>query len=265
MSDLTIRKVKISSLTPDPQNARTHDVKNLTAIRNSLDAFGQRKPIIVAKANDGSLVVVAGNGTLEAAKQLGWTDIAVAQVPDDWDADKARAYAIADNRTAELADWDKDQLAATLVDLDAVGWSMSQLGFLPGDLEYTADQFDTDDLSDGSIYTQDINIPQYQIVGERPTVDELTDETKADQLRVEIMSADVPEDVRDFLLAAANRHVVFNYRKIAEFYPHASADVQRLMEASALVIIDLDNAIRNGFANFTSRVNELEKESAANG
>lgn len=265
MADLTIRTVKVTALTPDPQNARTHDEKNIEAIRKSLEAFGQRKPIITAKANDGRLVVIAGNGTLEAAKQLGWTEIAIAQVPDDWDADKARAYAIADNRTAELADWDKEQLASTLVDLDAVGWDMSTLGFMPGDLEYTADQFDTNDDTDGSIYTQDINIPQYQIVGERPVVSELYDETKANQLREDILNADIDEDVRAFLFAATARHVVFNYRKIAEYYPHASAEVQRLIEDSALVIVDAENAIRNGYANFMAVVNELEKTARANG
>lgn len=129
MTDLKMQTVKLSSLTPDPQNARQHDAKNLDAIKRSLDQFGQRKPLVVARANDGSLVVIAGNGTLEAAKALGWSDIAVTIVPADWDADKARAFAIADNRTAELANWNDVQLASTLLELDAVGWDLADLGF----------------------------------------------------------------------------------------------------------------------------------------
>lgn len=132
---LKIRQVPLTDLTPDPQNVRTHDAKNLEAIKNSLNAFGQRKPIVTAKGNDGSLVVIAGNGTLEAAKALGWTTIEIAEVPDDWDADKARAYAIADNRSAELADWDQTALTSALLDLDAVGWDMKTLGFDPSTLD----------------------------------------------------------------------------------------------------------------------------------
>ena len=131
MSELKITSVPVASLAFDPENVRTHDENNLAAIRSSLESFGQRKPIVVARANDGSLVVIAGNGTLEAAKSLGWKTIDVTEIPSDWDADKARAYAIADNRTAELADWNKVALASALMDLDAVGWSADVLGFEP--------------------------------------------------------------------------------------------------------------------------------------
>lgn len=146
MSDLTLRSVTLDELTPDPQNVRTHDQRNLDAIKNSLDAFGQRKPIVCARSNDGSLVVIAGNGTLEAARALGWTHLDVAEVPADWDADKARAYAIADNRTAELASWDDFGLANALVDLEAVGWDLETLGFEPSVENLDAEELDETDV-----------------------------------------------------------------------------------------------------------------------
>jgi DNA modification methylase len=138
-SDLGTRTIEITALTPDPQNVRTHDAKNLQAIADSLRTFGQRKPIVTAKSNDGTLVVIAGNGTLEAAKALGWTHITIAEVPEDWDADKARAYAIADNRSAELADWDQTALTSALLDLDAVGYDMKMLGFDPSTMDEADD------------------------------------------------------------------------------------------------------------------------------
>lgn len=144
-SDLSTRTIEITALTPDPQNVRTHDAKNLQAIADSLRTFGQRKPIVTAKSNDGTLVVIAGNGTLEAAKALGWTHITIAEVPEDWDADKARAYAIADNRSAELADWDQTALTSALLDLDAVGYDMKMLGFDPSTLD-EADDVVQDDV-----------------------------------------------------------------------------------------------------------------------
>ena len=116
---------RISDLTADPENARTHDKKNLDAIASSLEKFGQRKPIVVMPTG----VILAGNGTWAAAKQLGWTEITVSVTPADWDYATAKAYALADNRTAELAEWDTDILASQLIELDAEGWDITALGF----------------------------------------------------------------------------------------------------------------------------------------
>jgi len=110
MNDLKPRGVKIDELRQDPGNARRHDDRNVSAIARSLERFGQRRPLVVARGAGGALYVIAGNGTLEAARSLEWPSLLVTEVPADWDADKARAYALADNRTAELAGWDEDRL-----------------------------------------------------------------------------------------------------------------------------------------------------------
>jgi ParB-like chromosome segregation protein Spo0J len=125
MTELKIETVAISSLTPDPANARKHDGRNLQAIQNSLLKFGQRKPICVTPDS----IVVAGNGTLEAAKSLGWTKIVIARTPVGWSWEQIRAFALADNRTAELAEWDDKVLADQLLELDANGWELEELGF----------------------------------------------------------------------------------------------------------------------------------------
>jgi DNA modification methylase len=125
MTELKIETVAINSLTPDPANARKHDGKNLQAIENSLLKFGQRKPICVTPDS----IVVAGNGTLEAAKNLGWTEIVIARTPVGWSWEQIRAFALADNRTAELAEWDDKVLADQLLELDANGWELEELGF----------------------------------------------------------------------------------------------------------------------------------------
>jgi ParB-like chromosome segregation protein Spo0J len=125
MIELRIETVNINSLTPDPANARKHDGKNLQAIAYSLEKFGQRKPICVTPDS----IVVAGNGTLEAAKSLGWTEIVIARTPVGWSWEQIRAFALADNRTAELAEWDDKVLADQLLELDANGWELEELGF----------------------------------------------------------------------------------------------------------------------------------------
>ncbi len=123
---MKVETVPITSIQQDPENARKHSLRNLEAIAGSLAAFGQRRPLVVW---DG--YVIAGNGTLEAAKSLGWTQIDITRVPPDWTHEQARAYALADNRTAELAEWDSEILANQLVELDSVGYEISDWGFEP--------------------------------------------------------------------------------------------------------------------------------------
>jgi site-specific DNA-methyltransferase (adenine-specific) len=125
MTELRIETVNINSLTPDPANARKHDQRNIKAIADSLKQFGQRKPITVTPDS----IVVTGNGTMQAAKTLGWTEIVIARTPVGWTWEQIRAWAIADNQTALLAEWDDKVLADQLLELDANGWELEQLGF----------------------------------------------------------------------------------------------------------------------------------------
>jgi DNA modification methylase len=115
----------IVDLLLDPENARKHSQKNLDAIKASLTKFGQRKPIVINHKG----VILAGNGTVEAAKDLGWDHIDVAVVPADWDEATARAYALADNRTAELAEWDESVLAKQLLELLDEDFDIESIGF----------------------------------------------------------------------------------------------------------------------------------------
>jgi len=103
--------VAIKDLHPDPANARVHDDRNLQAIRESYQRFGQQKPIVI----DSGGKVIAGNGQLAAAADLGWTHIAA--VTTDLDETTATAFAIADNQSGALAAWNDEQLAALIREL----------------------------------------------------------------------------------------------------------------------------------------------------
>ncbi len=114
--------VAIASLKLDPANARKHDEKNLAAIRGSLEAFGQQKPIIVSGDT-----VAAGNGTLMAAKELGWETIEV--VRTELTGAELTAFCLADNRTSELAAWDDTVLGETLHILRELEFDLTSIGF----------------------------------------------------------------------------------------------------------------------------------------
>lgn len=99
---------KIASLRLDPDNARKHATDDIKAIAKSLENAEQQTPIVITK--DGT--VVKGNGTVEAAKLLGWTSILT--VTTTLTGKALDAYKIADNRTAELSEWDTTKLIAQL-------------------------------------------------------------------------------------------------------------------------------------------------------
>jgi DNA modification methylase len=139
---MQIETLAITELTPDPQNARQHDTKNLKAIEGSLAQFGQRKPIVITEAN----VIVAGNGTVSAAKNLGWETIEAVRVPADWSKDQVKAFALADNRTAELATWQPEVLAAQLIELESAGFEIADFGFDKIEPEIDPDSLDEDEL-----------------------------------------------------------------------------------------------------------------------
>jgi hypothetical protein len=111
---------------------------NVEAVARSLDAFGQRKPVVARRSDR---VVIAGNHTLQAARSLGWSDIAVVWVDDDETTSKA--FALADNRTAELGDYDEALLAELIGEVGSVdpellvasGWSEDAVRELVASLE----------------------------------------------------------------------------------------------------------------------------------
>lgn len=127
---LEIETVPVESLEPDPRNARRHPKQNLNAIKKSLERFGQVLPI-VASPNG---IVIGGNGTLQAARELNWKTIEVVR----YDGQNARALAIALNQTALSAEWDKEILTETLLELDELDIEPSEIGFTEMDLDELA-------------------------------------------------------------------------------------------------------------------------------
>jgi len=147
---LAVQTVPIASLKPDPANARTHDARNLDTIRASLRRFGQQKPIVI----DQTGVVIAGSGTLLAAEAEGWSEIGVV-VSDLIGADRT-AYAIADNRSAELAAWDDDALAKMLEQLQGdPGIDAAVTGFDAEEIEAMLGAFNVNSVDAPSLASGD--------------------------------------------------------------------------------------------------------------
>jgi hypothetical protein len=250
----------LDALKAAPRNPKAHKLED---IGKSIGRFGYVEPIVIDERT-GSLV--AGHGRLETLQKMK----AAGKAPPDgvvvraghwcapvmrgWasrsDAD-AEAYLLASNQLTIAGGWNEPELEAMLKELVA-GGQAEGLGWSEKDLEKLL-QPETNQ------YTGKIQAPIYKpTLPKPPAIGELFAAEKQRQLTADIDAAEgVTDEERQFLRMAALRHVVFDYQNIAEFYAHASAPMQRLMEKSALVIIDFDKAIENGFVKMANDLAEI--------
>ena len=106
-------------------------------------------------------------------------------------------------------------------------------------------------------YSRKVNAPQYLPNHVKPKISELYSLNKYTNLMAKIAKSNIPEDEKEFLRYAATRHIVFDYSKIADYYSHSDKELQELMEESALVIIDFDDAIANGYVELTKDIHDI--------
>ncbi len=132
----------IGRIKPYDKNPRINDGA-IDAVAKSIQAYGFRQPIVV----DTEGVIIVGHTRWKAAKKLGLTEVPV-HVARDMEPEAVRAYRIADNKTAEIAEWDFDLLPIELKELENVGYDLSMLGFDAEELAQLLDPGIRDGLTD---------------------------------------------------------------------------------------------------------------------
>jgi hypothetical protein len=247
MPELEVVKVPTEDLLEYQNNAKLHPSEQVDQIAASIEEFGFNSPILAWHNDDGEPEIVAGHGRLMAARKLGLEELPVVFL-DHMGEEQRRAYILVDNQLTMNSGFDDDILA---MELDAISVvDMSEFGFI--------DEVLDDEVDDR--YTTKVDVPQYDITGEDTPIEELCDTKKTDELVKEIDSASgISESEKEFLKLAAQRHLSFDYAKIAEYYAGASHEMQQLMEQSALVIVDVDNAIANGYARLSKSIEGLRE------
>ena len=231
-------------LVPYEMNAKTHPAEQVRHIANSIKSFGWTQPIVVDENN----VIIIGHGRLMAAKELMLDKVPVVR-RDDLPEDQVNALRLADNKTNE-SPWDFSKLEQELAAMDIAGVDMGKFGF--DDLSIPDASSETTEK-----YTNAVNVPQYEPSGEKPEITDLVKLDKVDELIADIEASDLPESEKKFLKIAAYRHAVIDFDKVADYYAEASEEMQQLMEDSALVIIDLQNAIADGYAELQDVLDDL--------
>lgn len=238
MAAMNIEYVPLTDIKPYEKNAKKHPEKQVEYIANSIKEFGWKQPLVVDENGE----IIIGHGRYFAAKKLK-LDAVPCIYARDLSEQQIKALRLADNKTNE-SEWDLGLLDIELGDIFDL--DMSDFGF-----------DDEPDGIGGGKYEGKIVTPIYEIKGDMPKVYELVDTAKTTELIAEIEDADIDDDIKDFLRYAAYRHLSFRYDKVAEFYAWQPPEVQKLMEDSGLVIIDVNAAIENGFVKLTERLQEL--------
>ena len=232
---MQVEQVAIESLKPYENNAREHSDQQVAQIAASIEQFGFNNPILIDKDNG----VVAGHGRLMAAKKLGYTEVSCIKLGHLTESQK-KAYILADNKIALNSTWNEELLK---IELEAIGdleLNSNLTGFSVKEIDKLFE-----DPSDK--YTKKVEIPSYEPSDKKPLTVDLYDKSKTWALLEAINSSNVDQEIKDFLKCAAYRHVEFNFENIADFYANSDKEVQKLFEESALVIIDLQDAIANNF------------------
>lgn len=117
--------------------------------------------------------------------------------------------------------------------------------------------FDVEQSQEDSKYTLKVEVPQYLPSAVCPDLSELLDTTKYYQLLHDIEKSNVSEQEKRFLRLSATRLIGFNFSLIADYYSHADKEMQELMEKQALVIIDIEDAIANGYVEYSKTMDSL--------
>jgi ParB-like chromosome segregation protein Spo0J len=131
-SVLKLEWLSLDQLKPDPGNPKQHGSRQIRQIAKSIQKFGFNAPILI----DGNNVILAGHGRVLALQQLAWRRVPVIRIEHLTPA-QAAAYAIADNRLAELAVWDEHLLGERFRELSELelDFSLELTGFTMGEIE----------------------------------------------------------------------------------------------------------------------------------
>ena len=229
----------------DTRNYRKHSEENLRLIKKSIDECGFARSVVIDNDNE----IIAGNGVVSSIDdntkikiiETDGTDLVVIKRTDLNRTDEKRdKLAILDNSTTDLSEFDYDLLKED--------FAIDYLKSLGIDIKEEIGE---------SKYTRKVNVPIYEIKGEKPEISDMINTERADELIELIKSKNLPSDIEDFFIKTATRLYEYRYDNIAEFYAHQDKDVQEIMEKLALVIIDFDKAIENGYIQLNSFIEDV--------
>mgnify|MGYP000326546380 CR=1 FL=1 len=242
---MKVTERKIADLIAAEYNPRELTPDQFKQLKDSLTRFGVVDPIIVNTHPERKDIIVGGHQRTKVWEEMGNKEIPTVEV--NLTPEKERELNIRLNKNS--GQWDEQALQEHFNTDELINW-----GFDNSELEF----FINDESNqNGTDYTREIKAPTYEPKNEKPKESELFDEKKTKELIKQIEQLNLNKTEKNFLIKAAQRHTVFNYEKIADYYAHSNKEVQELMENSALIIIDFNKAIENGFVEMNKKFQKL--------
>lgn len=259
---MKIEIIPISKLKNHPDNPRTIKDEKYNKLKESIKGFSSMLELRELILNE-DYQVLGGNMRLKAAKELKFKEMPCKvftremaerenlQKKEEGEPTKTyeeycKEFVIKDNLSYGEWEWAKvkDMWGEDVV----TDWGME------------IDDFFEEEEEKENNYSRKIKAPNYEPSEIKPEINELFDTTKYDSLVKDIEASKLPEHEKEFLKLAASRHIVFDYGKIADYYSNSVKEAQNHMENSALVIIDFDKAIENGYVELSEKLHKLFAE-----
>ena len=237
-----VKVYKIKSNKDNPRLIKNDKFKKLVKSIQEFPEMLKLRPIVV----DEDMVVLGGNMRLKASKEAGLKEVWI-EIAEGLTEEQKKEFIVKDNVGFGEGEWD----------MLANDWDSVQLA------EWGLDVWENQDdaiVEDDDTYIRKIVAPTYEPKNEKPEPHQLFNTDKVEELIDKIKPLRLSNMEQAFLIYAAYRHTVFNYSKIADFYAHSSKEIQELMEDSALVIIDSNKAIENGYVRLTNDLTKILNE-----
>lgn len=235
-----------------PHNFRTHPKKQQRAVNGSLGSLGWLT-VVIENRITGNLI--DGHERIWNALRKGEESLVPFAHVELSEEEEAQALLSLDPIGA-MAGIDEENLAELLRQVEE-SERIEDDSRVDEYMAFLASQHGLQWRGEGDeSYTRKIAAPIYEPQNKKPATTDLFDTSKTDELIAEIEAAEMPEDVKEFLLIAAQRHTIFSYEKIADYYAHVNPEIQKLMEDSALVIIDFNRAIELGFVRLAEKITD---------
>lgn len=258
---------KLSDLKKLEKNPRIITKEGQKKLTESLESlwFLEGQPIVVSDRT-GELIIVSGNQRYEIAKKLGMKEVptellrviegGVSRMPTEQEEDEAIIRLNVNNGDWNydmLSNWDKTSIIDWMSDdkiIEEISWN---------------NEDDEESEHEEDEYSKKIEAPIYDVKNEKPNISSLYNTEKSESLIAKIWESNLDDDEKEFLIKASYRHNIFEYWNIADYYAHSSKEFQELAEQSALVIIDFDKAIEDGYVKLSNNMKKLYTNEHPNG
>lgn len=224
---MNVKTVKISEVKQNPNNPRTIRDDKFERLVTSIKAFPEMlniRPIVV----NNDMVVLGGNMRLKACREAGLKQVPII-VADELTEAQQREFIIKDNVSG--GEWDWSALTSE--------WDTEQLE------EWGLDIPKIKELNEEDLF--DIQLPFYIPAETEPTINQLANLDKTNELIDKINSLDINEDLKDLLKIRASFFTDFNFQKIADFYAKQPKEIQDIFKDLGMIILAPKEALEKGF------------------